>query len=342
MDKKYPAVDIMKFVCSFLVIVVHTSPLLPYSYLGNFILINIIGRIVVPFFFISTAFFVRRNTIKRGNLYFKKYIIALIKLYLFWSLIYLPIGIQWIQTNFHLPWFLYPVALLVALFYIGTYFHLWYIPALIFSLVIIHFLAKHFSFKVLFIISFGLLCIGALETYYGVISNQILLNIIDNYMKFFVTTRNGFFFGLFYVTCGYYLAKDQIFSNFKYNGSLSIVFAIALVIEAFSLYKTDSINFNFLIMAAPFTFFFFQYLRTIDVPWKFNYQKIREYTNLYYFTHAMFLVLIPFILSLFDQKALFDQYGFVRFFSVLIGTHIISTLIYHFKNSRLGKMFRFI
>ncbi|MEG0822974.1 MAG: acyltransferase family protein, partial [Erysipelotrichaceae bacterium] len=158
MKNKYNAIDLTKLIASIFIIVVHTSPMLPYSKPGNFILINILGRLATPFFFIATAFFIKKNMIERGDQYLKKYIISLIKLYLIWSLIYLPLGIQWISLNIDIPWFLYPIALIVALFYIGTYFHLWFIPALIFSLLVVYYLKKYMSYKVLMIISFSLLC----------------------------------------------------------------------------------------------------------------------------------------------------------------------------------------
>lgn len=342
MKNDYHAVDLFKFICSFFVIVVHTSPLLPFSYLGNFVLINIFGRVVVPFFFITSGFFVRRNTIRRGEDYFKSYIKTLIKIYIFWSLVYIPFGIQWIAQNFELPWFLYPFALIIAVLYIGTYFHLWYIPALIFSLVLVHWYVKKFSYRSLVIVGFILLCLGSLETYYGVISNKLLLDIIDNYMKVFVTTRNGLFFGIFYVTCGYYLAYDTPRSKFKNAGKLSLLFFSLLIVEAFSLYKSNSLNFNFLIMAAPFTVIFFQYLRTVKIKWKLNFVKIREYSNLYYFTHAMFLVLIPFVLSIFGRQDIFDDNGIFRLFSVWICTHLLSKLVFRFRSTKIGQIFYYI
>lgn len=341
-QKNFHAVDLVRFICAILVLIVHTSPFLPFSKLGNFVAINIFGRIAVPFFFITTGYFVHRNTMQRGDIYFKRYIIALLKLYMFWSMIYIPFGIQWVSQNIQLPWFLYPIALIVALVYIGTYFHLWYIPALIFALVLVQWYTKRFSYRPLLIIAFILLCLGTLETYYGVVSNKILVHIIDNYMKVFVTTRNGLFYGLFYVACGYYLVHDTRISRIKHQGILAFVFFGLTVVEAFRLINTNSLNFNFLIMVAPFTVSFFQWLRSIDLTWNLNYAKLREYSNLYYFTHAMFLVLIPLILSYFGYANLFNENGIFRLCSVLICTHLLSMLIYRFRNTRMGKTFNFI
>ncbi|MEG0314008.1 MAG: acyltransferase [Erysipelotrichaceae bacterium] len=331
MKNKYNAIDLTKLIASIFIIVVHTSPMLPYSKPGNFILINILGRLATPFFFIATAFFIKKNMIERGDQYLKKYIISLVKLYLIWSLIYLPLGIQWISLNIDIPWFLYPIALIVALFYIGTYFHLWFIPALIFSLLVVYYLKKYMSYKVLMIISFSLLCLGALESYYGVINNTLVLNVIDNYMNIFVTTRNGLFFGMFYVVCGYYIASNKMDTKYKHYGKLSIISFILVLIEAYSLYDTGSINFNILIMIGPFTYFLFNYLKGIELKWKLNYTLIRRYSNSFYFVHPIFVGLIPIILDIFGKADYYNNSGIFRLVTVLLGTIILSYIICNYK-----------
>lgn len=47
--RQYPAVDAMKFVCAFLVIVVHTYPFYEVWPDLGFVTSNILGRIVIPF-----------------------------------------------------------------------------------------------------------------------------------------------------------------------------------------------------------------------------------------------------------------------------------------------------
>lgn len=337
MKKHYYAIDIMKYICAIFVVIVHTSPLLPVSEIGNFALNNILGRFAVPFFFISSGYFVKLNIDKKGDDYFKVYIKNLIKIYLFWSVLYIPCGITWINENLSLPVYLYPVALLVAIFYIGTYYPLWYMPALILSLIFVHWYTKKFRHRSLLPIAFLLFCIGALETYYGVIHNPFILSVIDNYMKVFFTTRNVVFYGLFYVACGFYLAKKDRAVKIKYAGLGSLIFFLLTVYEASRLFRTNSLDFNFLFMVAPFTICFFEYLRGIEINWKLNYHKLRSYCELYYFTHGFFLVLIPMTLSLFNKHYIYENDGIFRFSSVMLCTHILSSCIYHIKLKRNHK-----
>ena len=89
----YNLIDLLKYSCAILVIAVHVNPLKDLSDIANFVVINIFGRIAVPFFFVCAGFFIANNLKKRGDVYIKNYMISLMKTYIIWSLIYLPFGI---------------------------------------------------------------------------------------------------------------------------------------------------------------------------------------------------------------------------------------------------------
>lgn len=331
-------VDLVKYLCAIMVVFVHTTPFLPYSFDINWYSMTILGRFVVPFFFISTGFFCARNTLKYGDGYFKKYIKSMIKLYLIWSLIYLPLGIDYIGKEFDIPYILYPVALIVALVYIGTYFHLWYIPALIFALCLVHWFMKHFKKRYMLTISFACILLGALETYYGFLPESILLDLFDRYISIFFTTRNGIFFGFFYVAWGYFIAQENTWiEKIKRPGSWAIVCFFLMTVEAYIIHGSNNIDSNILLMAAPFTIFLFLYCLQVQVPWNLPFKKLREYSSLYYFTHAYFLILVPFFLSFFQLDYLYINHGLFRFFSVLCCTHITSKILYHTMEHRANK-----
>ena len=137
------------------------------------------------------------------------------------------------------------------------------------------------------------------------------------------------FYGLFYVACGYYLVGSERLKRIGHYGLLTILFFGLMVAEAFLLYNTNSLDFNFLIMAAPFTVYLFLFLKDLPCNLKLPYHKLQEYSTLYYFTHAMFLVLIPAFLQLFHQEWLFDD-GMFRFISVMICTHLLSAALYRY------------
>ena len=54
----YKDINYFRMVAALLVVAIHTSPLWSYSQLGDFILTRMIARVAVPFFFMTTGFFV--------------------------------------------------------------------------------------------------------------------------------------------------------------------------------------------------------------------------------------------------------------------------------------------
>ena len=103
--------------------------------------------------------------------YFRSYIKRLVKLYLIWSVIYIPFGMHKLGTMMEISGALWLAALPIALFNIGTYFHLWYMSALIFAMVFCHLFLKKFSMKALLITGGVLFLFGLIETYPGLITN---------------------------------------------------------------------------------------------------------------------------------------------------------------------------
>lgn len=91
--KQYAAVDIAKYVSALLVVAIHTYPFLEISETFNTLFIAIVCRLAVPFFFVSSGYFLFRklNGTKKQNLNrLKKYLWRLISLYLVWTVIYIP------------------------------------------------------------------------------------------------------------------------------------------------------------------------------------------------------------------------------------------------------------
>ena len=90
----FHALDLAKFIGALLVILIHTSPLEPYSAVANFYSRDVLARLAVPMFFaISGFFFARRpdplKTMKRIGM-----------LYLGWSAVYLMLQIpQWYEKD---------------------------------------------------------------------------------------------------------------------------------------------------------------------------------------------------------------------------------------------------
>ena len=86
----YQNLNILKYLSSILIIILHLRPFLNYSNELDLAFNNIITRICVPIFFIITGYFVAKKEKVNEN-YIKEYIRKTIPLYFVWSLLYIPV-----------------------------------------------------------------------------------------------------------------------------------------------------------------------------------------------------------------------------------------------------------
>lgn len=290
----YENLDFVRFLFAIFVLLLHMRPFLGYNDQLDLAFNNIVSRICVPLFFMTTGYFCAKKQ-QVQPAYIKSYIKNMIPTYLVWSILYLPFG-MYALLEMGIDGKLMPLALLVGLLYLGTYYHLWYFPALFFSLWILNIWKKHFSMRSLLVLSFLLLCFGASETYYGILPLQLQHLLSTYYFKYFYTTRNFLFFGLFYVTLGYCIGlKKNAYVSYSFVKFLLCCFL--LVAEVFFLQSTDRLDSNILLSCVPLSYFLFITLihtKSI-VLWK---QKI-ALRNLYkyvYFLHPAVISLTTYLL----------------------------------------------
>lgn len=328
MKKNYNAIDLMKFVSAFIVIIVHTYPFYTYMPTVGFISSNILGRVVIPFFFIAAGYFFQLGNPTPAR--FKKYITKLIKLYCIWSILYIPFGIHRLNNYMDMTPFLWAAGSFFALINFGTYYHLWYMAALIFAIIFCYYYLKKFSMKSLLIVGFVLFAIGCLETYYGFLPEGIFKEGFNRYLALFFTTRNGLFFGILFVSLGMFIAQSNIQDKIKHVHIYTLFFFIALCIEAFSIrFLGAAIDYNFYFMVVPFSFFWFITLLNTQLNWNINFHNLRDYSVIIYFSHGIFLELNPLLLNLFHLSTYWNS-GLFRLLSVLFPTLIISYIIKHY------------
>ena len=314
----YHSIDVMKFTAAFLVILVHTYPFYETFPSLGFVTSNILGRIVIPFFFISAGYFMQTGARDKDENYFRKYILRLLKLYLIWSVIYIPFGLHKLNSMMEISGALWLAVIPVALLNIGTYFHLWYMSALIFAMIFCHLFLKRFSLKALLILGLILFCFGLVETYYGLITNEFLLKSVNIYFLLMFTTRNGLFFGVLFTAIGIMIAQTGIGNRIKkplLKAGISFGF---LVMEAFLVKSRHwAIDYNMYLMTIPFSFYWFSWLLQTGCHWPVDYRALREASTVIYFSHGMFLELGEILLG-----EVYLGNGAVRFFFVLICTLI--------------------
>lgn len=154
--ENYCLIDIVKFICSIIIVIFHV---LPDSNRSTFVYYfsECIGRVCVPFFFITTGYFLKDANKEK----IFKYIIRIIKLYLIASIIYLPFLIYGFEDLEHL---------FRSIFINGSHYHLWYFLALIFALLCDLILRKS-NTKIQYLVigilfSFGIFLMNTIDCYY--------------------------------------------------------------------------------------------------------------------------------------------------------------------------------
>lgn len=125
------SISFFQYLFAIAVILVHSGRLTSYEPL-HFGLKSMLGRLAVPFFIVCASFFLKQSLGNSQKM--KAYLVKIVKTYLFWSFVYLPYA--WLFfSSLHLPVYLFPAGILIALVYLGMCYQLWYIPAFFTGLV---------------------------------------------------------------------------------------------------------------------------------------------------------------------------------------------------------------
>ena len=337
LEKKvyYENLDIVRFLFAIFVLLVHMRPFLGYNDQLDLAFNNIAGRICVPIYFMTTGYFCA-NKLKHDPNYIKSYIKSMLPVYIVWSILYLPLGLEAIN-QMGIPQVAFPAALLVGFFYIGTYYHLWYFPALFLALIILRWWIKHFSIRSLLILGLILLMFGASETYYGMLPEGIQYILSTFYFKIFYTTRNFLFFGLFYVSLGYAIGTKR--STYVSYSFLKFLFScMLLVFEAFLLQSINRLDSNIMLSCVPLAYYLF--ITLIHSKPIIKYRPLVSFRDLYkyyYFLHPAIIYLTAMFFLHYSNE--FDGHYWIQIAIVIILVQALTYLIV-FAKKRFPKALR--
>lgn len=292
---RYSGIDVMKFICSLMIVIIHVKPFGVHEagsflYYLNFGLQEYLCRIAVPFFFVCNGFFIFRkidfNNVDYGII--KNNIIKIIKLYLLWTLIYLPIKIYKMFTEGE-GLVREVVSYIRAFLVSGSFVHLWYLNGLIFALLaIMIFLKLKLNPQKILVLSAILYIIGLLgNSYFGLISKNpnIVLSLYELYFKLFINTRNGLLCGLLFISIGMMISVKKPSAPIKKNAILfcaSMLFMLAEVymLKHFSLAK----DYDATVMVVPAVYFLFCTVSKMNILEKIS-PLLREMSKTIYYVH---------------------------------------------------------
>lgn len=330
MDRKnYYALDIAKFISALLVICIHTGPLLDVDQNANFIVVQIIARIAVPFFFIVSGFlfFQKIDFRREWNDYeniakLKHYVGRLFKIYVIWSILYLPFNYWILHTGDGLTWMAF-ATYIRDFFFTGSFYHLWFLPALMFAVCAVYFMISTLSMRKTLIITMILYVIGMFGNVYPKLLDTLpVIHLMwKSYASIFVTTRNGLFFGMVFIALGAYFAKKTMYLKRPFLVIGLILSFILLLVECFTIRKhgfmSDLASMYFMLM--PCVSFLFLLLLRIPLSSHKIYKTLRKLSLLIYVSHIMFVSILLWTMP--------ELHSLVLYALSLMGSIILSIFI---------------
>ncbi len=318
--KYYHAVDIVRVIAACVVVAVHTNPLQDYTEIGDYFINTVIGRLVVPFFFIVSGFFFGRKMIfdapvRHDISHLFAFLKKIFMIYLVWTLIYLPFQfMEWLQSDDSWEyWLTYVHEVMMK----GSYYPLWYLTGLLVATAFSYVLFKMMPPVLVLIVTGALFVIGtAMNSYYDILQ---LNGLFQTYYEIFLTTRNGLFFGSFYVSLGIVLSKRERTLPFRLNLLFFFVSLMLLTVEVFSVRHFEfSQGIDMWFLAVPTTYFLFAFLKQIDMQDRPFFAYFRPFSLLMYVSHGLFMIRF---------KDLLDMNSLFYFIVVFVGTVLLSAFI---------------
>lgn len=315
----FSGVDFTKFIMAIFVVAIHTNPFIGINNIFTQIW-DLVIRFAVPYFFIASGFFLflklNKEQSKSGKLkQLIAYLRRIIKLYAYWTLIFLPITI-WKFVNNEYSFYDDILLFIRGVFFIGENFYswpLWYLLSMIYSLIFIYFLIRfNVNFKGIFIIAILLFFVAILINksikYEGGISTIKHFGKVLN-----IAIGSGrLFIGMLYIVIG------GFFSNYNKEIPRYILLTSFFIGLFFQIYKLDYIS-NFTFLLLPIVIFYLS--KTCVVSESLKGYFFRKSSTIMYFLHMIIL----FIYTLFFKE--FVYYGWDAFVICVLVPILLTPLI---------------
>ena len=302
MKRQYASIDIARYVSALLVVCIHTFPFLEISETFNTYFIHTVCRLAVPFFFTTSGFFFFRNYDSENEdlneTRLKKALIRLFRIYLIWTILYLPYTIfDYTHTGFHIK---YLFTYVRDFFLNGSYYHLWFLPALMLADVIVYCLYKKKGLNFTLLITLILYFVGYLINIYTPIWESIpgVSFFFGFFTKTLSTARNGIFFGPMFIAIGLLLSRTRRLP--KKVSLIGFLISFVLFFVEVSLYCHFGILrdlTSMYICLIPAIYFLVNYLLKINIPYRKMFTILRHDSLMIYTSHILFakifLALMP-------------------------------------------------
>ncbi len=331
-NENYTGIDYSRFIAALLVIAIHTSPLASFSQTGDFIITRIIARVAVPFFLMTSGFFL----ISRNNYNAKKLGVFIKKTALIYGiaiLIYIPINIY--NGYFRMDNLLSNI--IKDIVFDGTLYHLWYLTASIIGAIIAWYLVKKLDYPKALIVASILYLIGLFgDSYYGIIEEIYCLNRLYE-LIFHISdyTRNGIFFAPVFIILGGLIADNRYRIAFNksicgFGISFALMFGEAMILHHFDLQRHDSMY----VFLLPCIYFLFNVILNFKGKRSIG---LRTSSLIIYIIHPMMIVIIRLFAKLLHLQNLLVENSIVHYFVVCLTSVVFAVVVMELLNKYKSK-----
>lgn len=310
-SRNYNGIDLIKFLCAIMVFTIHISPFQDTSFgaaqkLNSFFQ-GYLCRLAVPFFFVSSGFFLFRK-MELSHLktdVIRDYCFKIFRMIGIWS----------------------------VLLVVGGTFHLWYMGATVVAMLLLN-LCLRLGIRIRFVcvLAVVLYCVGLLgDSYYGLIAPLENIAVfrygIKGYAFFFESTRNGLFMAFIFVLMGALLAHSDTKMRPKtamagFAASMICLLAEYLLLELYSEPKDH----NMYVCLLPAVYFLFSMACSMNLKDRVIYRRLRNIGVLVYFLHIMVNKIVKLGISV-VEKYLGTGCGAYEFLISLLLTFAVAVVI---------------
>lgn len=330
---QYAGLDYFRLIAALLVVAIHTSPLVTYDPTADLVLTRIIARLGVPFFFMTSAFFLWQNqdgTDKNLRAFVRK----TGQLYGIAILLYLPV-------NFYTGYFGMPDLgpnLVKDLLFDGTLYHLWYFPAAIMGAVLAWLFIQRKGFSGALGLTVCLYLVGLLgDSYFGLVERIPFLP--EFYQLIFQCsdyTRNGIFFAPLFFVLGAILAQGKKTFPLSVNLLGFGITLLGLVAEGFWVHDLALPRHDSMYVLLPLCMYF---LFASLLHWSGKSKPVlRTVTMVVYLVHPLMIIVVRFGAKLLQVQSLFIDNSLVHYSLVLVLSIMAAIPLVIWKNKKKGQL----
>lgn len=337
---EYKSLDLFKLIFAVLVVIIHTKPLLDISDKANWFFSNSFLNLAVPFFFITSGFllFEKLKSISDNaekNTAVKKYVAHLLKLYLIWSIIWLPIKLLGWHTSGGidkadlLDW-------VQAFFLTGkTGDAIWYLLAVAVCAIVAAWITRNGekNFKLLLTVSGILYVLGVLlSSWYKVVEGNF---IVEWYYKIFLTTENGLLNGFLFFAVGACISKYGFKIPYKTAlicAAIGFCVLVGEVILVYNMqYNKDGVCKLFTLPIVSMLLFLGIVQLPVNIPTE-RCRVFRDWSTLIYVSHGIIIRVLGIMIGIVGLKL---PYSILFIMTILLAWLFAITVRYLTKNKNV-------